>query len=761
MAGRNGEWSMVAAQNHVLLSPAFPPASFSKIVIFSYIISPGFATWNSMLQLHYLNTSCASCWALIWSAPDGSANVWREAKVSLPADAVALKFMAEDVQVSSSIAVDNIFLGDRTDFQESMQLSLGGDHTCVKRAFKGDVLCWGSNYVYDDILADGDPVVPQPGGQLGQGHGALNVGDDADEMGENLPAVSLGTGRSARQIVAGSSHTCAVLDDDSVKCWGYNYYGQLGQGHGAFNAGDDADEMGDNLPAISLGTGRSARQIAAGSSHTCALLDDDSVKCWGYNYYGQLGQGHRSNVGDDADEMGDNLPAISLGTGRSARQIAAGSSHTCAVLDDDSVKCWGYNYYGQLGQGHGAYAGDDADEMGDNLPAISLGTGRSARQITAGHSHTCALLDDDSVKCWGYNLGQLGQGHRSNVGDDADEMGDNLPAISLGTARQIAAGYHHTCALLDDDSVKCWGNNHYGQLGQGESNSVGGFGYGSGQYGYGYQMRSNVRDDVGDDADEMGDNLPPISLGTGRFAQQIAAGGFNTCALLDDDSVKCWGHNRLGQLGQGHTSNIGDNADEMGDNLPFVLLPTANFSASVQVRLGPRSACCGRVEVLYDGVWGSVCDDAWSDANAKVSCKQLGLAGGVATWRVGGGSGPIWMHRVRCLGNETNLGHCEFRGWGAHNCSHVEDAGVECHFDAWSDFSVISSHNKPSPRAQHSSTWLDNEQSILIFAGRTLDPQACGACQVSTGYTVQAGLGVLYVSAVLPRKCFRNTLYVL
>ena len=725
MAGRNGEWSLVAAQNHVLFSPAFPPASFSKVIIFSYK-SPGPGTWNSTLQLYHLNASCASCWTLIWTAPDGSADVWREAKVPIPGDAVALKFMAEDVQVSSSIAVDNIFLGDRTGFQESMQLSLGRRHACVKRAVKGEVLCWGWNLY----------------GQLGQGH-TSNVGDDADEMGNNLLAISLGTGLSARQIAAAETHTCALLDDDTVTCWGANDNGQLGQGHSSYDiyVGDNADEMGDNLLAISLGTGRSARQIAAGGSHTCALLDDDTMKCWGFNWYGQLGQGHTSNVGDDADEMGNNLLAISLGTGRSARQIVAGLWHTCALMDDDTVKCWGWNSRGQLGQGQGhtSNVGDDADEMGNNLPAVSLGTGRSARQIAAGGSHTCALLDDDTVKCWGYNFhGELGQGHRSNVGGGVGEMGDNLPAISLGTgrsARQIAAGGSHTCALLDDDTVKCWGYNMNGELGQGHTSNV------------------------GDDADEMGNNLPAVSLGTGRSARQIAVGNYHTCALLDDDTVKCWGWNFYGQLGQGHISNVGGDADEMGDNLPTVPLPTANFSASVQIRLSSGSACCGRVEVLYDGVWGSVCDDGWSDADAKVFCRQLGLAGGVATLRVGGGNDPIWMHRVRCLGNETNLGNCEFRGWGVHNCSHVEDAGVECHLDAWNDFSVTPAYTNPSARAQHSSTWLDNEQSILIFAGRTLDSLACSACQMSRDYTGQAGLGVLYVSVVLSRKCFRSIPY--
>ena len=158
------------------------------------------------------------------------------------------------------------------------------------------------------------------------------------------------------------------------------------------------------------------------------------------------------------------------------------------------------------------------------------------------------------------------------------------------------------------------------------------------------------------------------------------------------------------------------------------------------MRLVIGSARHGRVEVLYDGLWGSVCDDGWSDANAKVVCKQINSAGGIAIPRLGGGSGPIWMHReFRCVGNESSLGNCAFRGWGVHNCSHVEDAGVECHLDAWSDL-LMNSGDKPSRRAQHVSIWLDNEQAVLIFAGQMLDHSACSSCEVSTTYAGQAGL---------------------
>ena len=177
--------------------------------------------------------------------------------------------------------------------------------------------------------------------------------------------------------------------------------------------------------------------ILSSSSHTCAVLDDDSVKCWGYGYSGQLGLGDTNTRGDNWYEMGDNLPAVNLGTGRMARAISVGDSHTCAVLDDDSVKCWGSNYSGQLGLGDTNTRGDNWNEMGDNLPAVNLGTGRKAKAISAGGSYTCAALDDGSVKCWGYNDGRLGIGYLNNRGDDPYEMGDKLPLVALGTGRTV------------------------------------------------------------------------------------------------------------------------------------------------------------------------------------------------------------------------------------------------------------------------------------------------------------------------------------
>ena len=236
------------------------------------------------------------------------------------------------------------------------------------------------------------------------------------------------TASSATAIATGAEHSCALLDNASVKCWGLNDYGQLGIDN-TTTMGDGSGEMAA-LTGIDLGTGRTATAIEAGAYHSCALLDNASVKCWGRNNYGQLGIDNSTNMGDGSGEMAV-LPSIDLGTGRTATAISAASDYSCALLDNASVKCWGLNDHGQLGIGNTTTMGDNSSEMAV-LPSVDLGTGRTATAIAAGYSHTCALLDNASVKCWGYNeYGQLGIDNTTNMGDNSSEMGDNLPVVDL------------------------------------------------------------------------------------------------------------------------------------------------------------------------------------------------------------------------------------------------------------------------------------------------------------------------------------------
>lgn len=418
-----------------------------------------------------------------------------------------------------------------------LTISAGTEHNCAL-LMDGTVKCWGYGLQ----------------GELGQGD-AENRGDNPNEMGGALLPVPLGTGRTATSVATGQFHGCAILDDATVKCWGDNGWGQLGVGD-RDDRGERPGQLGDLLPAVDLGTGRTATAISAGNDHSCAILDDHTVKCWGEG--GLLGTGDDIDYGDDPNDMGDLLPIVNLGARRTAIALSSGAGHNCAVLDNHKIKCWGVNFAGALGLGDREDRGDGPGEMGGQLPAVALGTGRTALAVTTGYGHTCALLDDHTVKCWGNNTyGQLGLGDTISRSDDPGEMGDDLPRVQLGTGRTalaVSAGRDHTCALLDDHTVKCWGRADFGQLGQGDTVVS------------------------GDGPGEMGDQLPRVDLGMGRTATAVAAGDRHVCAVLDDGGIKCWGKNgsltpgAAGALGLGDDRHRGDNPDEMGDHLPEVVL---------------------------------------------------------------------------------------------------------------------------------------------------------------------------------------------
>lgn len=500
-------------------------------------------------------------------------------------------------------------------------VSTGSSHACAVLD-NGELKCWGSNAQ----------------GKLGLGD-ANARGDAPGEMGNNLPAVNLGTGRTAKAVAAGENHTCAILDTDEVKCWGDNYYSQLGLGDRVARGAQPTD-MGDNLPTVSLGTGRTVKAVTTRLRTTCVVLDNDQVKCWGYNSRGALGLGLQGDRGWSPSHMGDNLPVVSLGSGRTARSVAAGELNMCALLDNGQVKCWGSATFGVPGQGDTNHRGDAADEMGDNLAPVALGAGRSAKALAMGSRHACAILDTDQLKCWGDNsAGQLGIGDTAARGDNPGELGDFLPAVFVGTGRTVRAvdgGYAFTCAVLDNGQVKCWGSSPYGQLGLGDTNTRGdtagemgdslpavqlgsasakhldaGAGQACavlhngqvkcwGRNNYGQLGLGDVAH-RGDAAGEMGTSLPAVTLGTGRTAKSIAAGDGSSCALLDNNQVKCWGLNNAGQLGLGDIANRGDAAGEMGNSLPVVALGTSRTAQSVDI--GGWFACA-RLDTNQVKCWG-------------------------------------------------------------------------------------------------------------------------------------------------------------
>ncbi|QDG53519.1 hypothetical protein FIV42_23070 [Persicimonas caeni] len=422
-------------------------------------------------------------------------------------DAEAEPEDAGEAQTDASDAGDvdaNPDVGPALPAHAIVGLSAGKYHTCALRA-DGKIRCWGANLE----------------GELGLGH-TRKLGDN--EAVNFVDPLDLGT--PARQIaVAGdrdSSFSCALLEGGKVRCWGANAHGQLGYGH--TNAIGD-DEGLEGLQDVALGA--NATQLAAGASkfgsHVCALLEDGTLRCWGSAKFGKLGYGHTNVIGDNE------LPTATgkVATGSKVAAVAAGKYNTCAILEDRSMRCWGWNSEGQLGLGH-------TENVGDNeIPAsvAPVDVGGDVEQVAVGRRHICAVIEGGDVRCWGWNNhGQLGLGHTDNIGDD--ETPASVDPVELASdAQQVVAGELHSCALLDDGGVQCWGDNKFGQLGYGHENPV-------------------------------GDTATPSTVGKvylGAKATALAAGAYHTCALLEDGNVRCWGYNEHGQLGYGHSNDIGDN----------------------------------------------------------------------------------------------------------------------------------------------------------------------------------------------------------
>jgi alpha-tubulin suppressor-like RCC1 family protein len=338
--------------------------------------------------------------------------------------------------------------------------------------------------------------------------------------------LDLGVGRTAKAISVGLSHNCVILDDDTLKCWGSNWDGQLGYG----------DKTNRNAPPatpVDLGAGRTAKAVSCGASHTCAILDDDTLKCWGYGSNGQLGIGNNIIISSPTAVV-----ATYLGAG--VKSVAAGQYHTCAVLNDGSMKCWGHGGLASLGYG------DTSIRSSPPAQNVNLGAGLiTAKSVSATvlNGHTCVILNDDTLKCYGNNgYAQLGYGdttQRTVPDASAVDLGSGKTATSVSTTGgDTMSSNGFTCAVLNDGSLKCFGANNQGQLGTGSYLPPAG-------------------------------NLPAtVDLGTGRTATDISLGSEHTCAALDDGTIKCWGQNDKGQVG---TGSPGSSIDSTGVTLPTLV----------------------------------------------------------------------------------------------------------------------------------------------------------------------------------------------
>jgi len=269
-----------------------------------------------------------------------------------------------------------------------------------------------------------------------------------------------------------------------VWCWGYNYYGQLGDG-----------TTTNRLTPVQVQNLSGVVQVAEGLYHTCALKQDNTVWCWGSNDYGQLGDGTTTQK----------LTPVQVQNLSGVVQVATGSYHTCAVKQDGTVWCWGNNAYGRLGDGTTI----------NRYTPVQVKNLTGVVQVAAGGSHTCALRQDGTVWCWGWNsYGQLGDG--TTINRYTPVLVQNLS----GVVQVTVGGYTHTCALKQDGTVWCWGDNHSGKLGDGTTT----------------------------------DRYTPVLVQNLSGVVQVTGGYAHTCALKGDGTVWCWGQNYYGQLGDGTTT---------------------------------------------------------------------------------------------------------------------------------------------------------------------------------------------------------------
>jgi alpha-tubulin suppressor-like RCC1 family protein len=281
----------------------------------------------------------------------------------------------------------------------------------------------------------------------------------------------------ATEITVSDNHACALVVGGQVKCWGSNFQGQLGNG--------TTQPSATPVPVTGI---TNAIAVAAQNaySHTCALLADGTVSCWG--------------GGPDQPSQLTPVPIAGI---TNATAIGVGYGHTCAVVSGGAVKCWGHNEDGQLGNGTTSF------EV-TTTPVDVIGiTGATA--VTGGVQHTCVRQPGGVMRCWG--------GNQSGVLGDGTWAYSGAPGVSVSGmtgARVIAGGWYHTCAITDGGVPKCWGDPSFGQIGAGTNTQT---------------------------------STPTTVVGIAN-AIAIATGGYHTCALVIE-TVSCWGYNEFGQLGTG------------------------------------------------------------------------------------------------------------------------------------------------------------------------------------------------------------------
>ena len=526
----------------------------------------------------------------------------------------------------------------------TQSVAVGESFSC---ALTGRVVqCWGRN----------------SSGQLGNG-----TDDDS-----TIPVQVMGITTGATSVVAGINHACAIVTNGTVRCWGENNRGQLGKG--------DRASVQDNIPVLVLEPAgtllRNIVSITAGRSHTCALLENGTAKCWGLNINGRLANGNTNpfSLTPAAVLESPGTPLANI------VQIAAGQNHTCAVLEGGTVKCWGENNNGKLG--NGARANTQATP-------VTVGGIEDAISIAAGYDHTCAVIMGGTAKCWGENSsGQLGNGTRSNSQSTPVTVLESASGQPLPNIVQISAGQRHTCALLEGETIKCWGENSSGQLGNGNINSsltpvtvlasetaadrtrrMFGGSQISVSKNHTCAIRgtrkevwcwgSNFRGKLGNGPTSS--TSFPVQASGVTSATSITVGGEYSCFIKDNGVVRCWGQGTNGQLGNGRTRN---------STTP---VQVSEIRTAISIAAGQNHTC-----VILEGgtakCWGFNASGQLGDGtNIQRAAPVTVLESAGSTTPLGNIVSIAAGQRHTCALLEDKTAKC----WGANNTSQLGDGTMD------------------------------------------------------------------------------------
>ncbi|WP_416517475.1 InlB B-repeat-containing protein [Bifidobacterium asteroides] len=330
------------------------------------------------------------------------------------------------------------------------------------------------------------------------------------------------------QVSAGGSHSLAVGSDGNAYAWGYNSSGQLGDGTKTSQTTPVMVRKPDRKTYPDLPADFTYVQVSAGERHSLALGSDGNAYAWGYNYYGQLGDGTTTTqiTPVKVEKLADAPVDFTY------VQVSGGGNHSLALGSNGNAYAWGYNGNGQLGNNETTDSSVPVLVRDPASPA-DKSKGLKATQVSAGYEHSLALGSDGYAYAWGWNRqGQLGDntggyGAYTTVPVHVRDPTNPTDTSKGLKATQVSAGYAHSLALGSDGYAYAWGNDNYGQLGD---NTVGYGGYTT--------VPAYVRDPAS-----------PADKSKGLKATQVSAGYEHSLAIGAEWNAKAWGNNQYGQLG--------------------------------------------------------------------------------------------------------------------------------------------------------------------------------------------------------------------